>query len=141
MGAIISFSSQVISWSNTERARQMTQYNCCGKNKCSLRYWSSYFRHFNTEEREEYLFILAGSLRACHLGLLKTFSTFCVFPLPSPHTSYFSHAVPLNIVSPLEQLSLFSTRAKKAEQQFYKKNKQSSHPFDIVLLKKRQSQI
>ncbi len=39
-----------------------------------------------------------------------------------------------NIVSPLEQLSLFSARAKKAEQQFYKQNKQSTHPFDIVLL-------
>lgn len=64
------------------------------------------------------------------------FSVFFCFFYSDPSNIIFSHAVPLNIVSPLEQLPLFSTSLKE-EQQFYKQNKQSTHPFDIVLLKKK----
>lgn len=115
-------------------AHQMTQYNCCGKNKCSLRYWSLYLGDFNVEKREEYLFILSGSV--CHSGSLKTFSlSVCFFT--SPPTSYFLMLCFLTFFSPPKQLSLFSTQVQKAEQQFYKQNKQSTHPIDTVLLKKK----
>lgn len=110
-------------------ARQMTQYNCCGKNKCSLRYWSSYLGNFNTEMREEYMFMLSGSL-CVSFGVTENFFFFLVC-FSSRHTFFM-----LCLFTLFRAAVYLFNPSKQAEQQFYKHNKQSTHPFDIVLLKK-----
>ena len=56
----------------------------------------------------------------------ENFSTFPVFP-----PLVLSHAVPLNTVSPLEQLSLFSTRLREQNNSFTSKTNTPPAPLTL----------
>lgn len=56
---------------NYRAAQQMTQYNCCGKNKCSLKSLSLYWRRFNITRAGG-----KGLYTVC--WFLKTFPLSCV---------------------------------------------------------------
>ena len=132
MGAIISFSSHQLV--KCRAAHQMTQYNCYGKNKCSLRYWSLYL------SRRALVYTVWVFSCVCQSGLLKTFSLSVCF-LTSPPTSYFLMLCSLTFFFFLLRSSClsFQPRYKMQNNSFSSKNKQSTHPVDIVLLKNKKN--